>query len=65
MKYKVRQYCVCKSIVVISVLVHAQECYTTRETMVSNDNYKYDRPISDSCAYIDRSEDAVCSLQIC
>ena len=65
MKYKVRQYSVCKSIVVISVLVHAQECYTTRETMVSYDNYKYDRPISDSCAYIDRSEDAVCSLQIC
>ena len=40
MKYKVRQYSVCKNIVVISVLVHAQECHTTRETMLYNDYYK-------------------------
>ena len=40
MKYKVKQYSVCKNIVVISVLVHAQECATTSDTIVSNDDYK-------------------------
>ena len=65
MKYKVRQYSVCKSIVVISVLVHAQECGTTSETMVSNDDYKQHRPISEHCVYINISDSAVCSLQIC
>ena len=37
-KDKERECSECKNIVVISLLAHAQECETTRGTMVSNDN---------------------------